>query len=558
MSFFSAPALLEQALQLHRQGRLIEAEALYLRLIEAVPQMWQAQHMLGLVRAAQGRNEEALALIGTVVQHTPGDALAHYNHGNVLNALGEGERALHAFDRALALAPDYVDALNNRGNTLLGLGRAQRALDDYDAALAMQPGFALVHKNRGDALAALNRADLALAAYDRALTLAPDFADAHAARGGVLRQQADYAAALACYDRALALRPDDALMMSSRAVCLQNLGRTQEAQTGLRAAIRLAPQLAAARLNLAFSLMTAGDFEQGLPLYEWRKKLPVPMEARDYAQPCWTGREDIAGKRIYLYIDQGLGDAIMFARFVAPVQARGAQVILAVPACLLGLLAGLLPAVPLQALDAPLPEFDFHCALASLPLALGIRLETLPAPPRYLAADPERVRGWRGRIGAHGFRIGIAWEGNSAIDGAEGKSFPLRALAPLARLPGVRLINLQKNAGVEQLKTLPAGMRVEQFAGLDDGADAFLDTAAIMENLDLVISADTAPAHLAGALGVPAWIALKFMPDWRWFLDRGDTPWYPALRLFRQSSPGAWEMLFAEMEQALAALLSSR
>jgi tetratricopeptide (TPR) repeat protein len=556
VSFFSAPALLEQALQLHRQGRLSEAEALYLRLIDADPAMLQARHMLGLIRAAQGRNEEALALIGAVAALSPGDALAHYNHGNVLNALGRGELALQAFDHALALAPDYVDALNNRGNALLSLGRAQAALADYDCASALAPGFALAHKNRGDALVALKQVDAALAAYDRAISLAPDLAGAHAGRGGVMRLRADYAAALACYDRALALCPDDALIMSSRAVCLQNLGRSADAQAALRTAMDLAPELAAARLNLAFSLMTAGDFEQGLPLYEWRKRLPVPMESRDYAQPCWTGREDIAGKLVYLYIDQGLGDAIMFARFAPLVQARGAQVILAVPACLLDLLAGLLPAVPLQALDAPLPEFDFHCALASLPLALSIRLETLPAPPRYLVASRERMRDWGARIGADGFRIGIAWEGNSAIDGAEGKSFPLRALAPLSHLPGVRLISLQKNAGSEQLQDLPAAMRVEQFAGLDDGPGAFLDSAAIMENLDLVISADTAPAHLAGALGVPAWIALKFMPDWRWFLDRSDSPWYPSLRLFRQAAPGDWPGVFAEMEKDLRRLLA--
>jgi hypothetical protein len=196
------------------------------------------------------------------------------------------------------------------------------------------------------------------------------------------------------------------------------------------------------------------------------------------------------------------------------------------------------------------PSFDFHIPLASIGLAVGMRFETIPATDRYLAAEPERVARWKERLGSHGTRIGIAWQGNQLIMGSEGKSFPVAALEGIAKLPGVRLIRLQKNAGSEQLEHLPPGMTIEDYA-FDEGRDAFLDTAAIMLNCDLVITADTAPAHLAGALGVPAWVALKHVPDWRWFLGTAHSPWYPSLRLFRQAATNDWASVFDAMKEEL-------
>jgi hypothetical protein len=203
------------------------------------------------------------------------------------------------------------------------------------------------------------------------------------------------------------------------------------------------------------------------------------------------------------------------------------------------------------------PAFDFHIPLASIPLAVGMRVETIPVADHYLSAEPERVARWKDRLGDHGFRIGIAWQGNQLILGSEGKAFAVSGLESISRLPGIRLIALQKNAGSEQLTQLPPGMTVEGYE-FDEGPDAFLDTAAIMKHCDLVITADTAPAHLAGALGVPAWVALKFVPDWRWFLGRGDSPWYPSLRLFRQAAPNDWAGLFAAMESKLRPLISHK
>jgi hypothetical protein len=286
-----------------------------------------------------------------------------------------------------------------------------------------------------------------------------------------------------------------------------------------------------------------GDFAQGLPLYEWRKRLNPPIEARNYSQPLWDGTQDIKGKTIFAYIEQGLGDTIQFYRFVSPLLARGARLILSAQDGLLRLLDQARPKIELIGSGAVPASFDFHVPLMSLPLALGVTAETIPDPGPYLVADPLKTALWAERIGKKGFKIGISWQG--ARGGVTSRAMPLDYFHGLSRLPGVRLISLQKGFGAEQL----AGRSwVEILEGLDDGPDAFLDCAAAIENLDLVITLDSAVAHLAGAMGRPVWVGLKQVPDWRWFLGRKDSPWYSSMRLFRQSKEGDWAGVFAEMQ----------
>ena len=409
-------------------------------------------------------------------------------------------------------------ALNNRGIVLQKLNRHDAALAVYDQAIAHDPGNFLAHNGRGHVLQILKRHDAALEAFDRAVSLAPQYAPA----------------------------------WGSRALVLQNLGRLEAALASFRRAIALAPGLAQAHLNLGLCHLLMGNWAEGWPLYEWRKKLSPPVEAPPFAQPLWTGAEDIKDKTLLLYIEQGLGDTIQFFRFARLAQVRGARVVLAAQRPLLKLLSGADHPVTLIAGDDPQPPFDYHIPLASIPLAVGMGVGDIPAGTHYLGCEPERVAAWREKIGDKGFRIGIAWQGNEGILGSEGKSFPVAALEEIAKLPDVRLIALQKNAGAEQLKSLPPGMRIEQY-DFDTGPDAFLDTAAMMQVCDLVISADTAPVHLAGALGVPTWVALKYVPDWRWLLARDDSPWYPSLRLFRQAAPGDWGALFRAMRDELMA-----
>ena len=483
-------ALLNQAVSLHGQGLLAEAERLYQQILAANPNLLDARHMLGVLKAQQGRPDEAYELIAPVVAANPRDALALANFGNVLNALERFAEALAAYDRSLALNPNHPPAWFFRGNVLQMLLR--------------------------------------------------------------------YGEAVECYNRCLGFDPGNADAWSNRGLALQHAARLEEALDSYRRAEGLDPGMAQAFLNRGLCHMLMQDFANGLPLLEWRKQMPDPLEARIYPQPLWTGAEDIRGRTLFVYIEQGLGDTIQYYRCVRFALERGAKVILSVPNQLIALLKNAVPQVELIGWGKAPPAFDFHVPLASIPLAVGMRLETIPVADHYLTAEPQRVARWKEKLGTHGFRIGIAWQGNQTIPGSEGKSFPVAALERIANLPDVRLIGLQKNAGSEQLGHLPPGMTVERY-DFDEGPDAFLDTAAIMKNCDLVISADSAPAHLAGALGVPGWIALKHVPDWRWFMGRSDSPWYPSLRLFRQAATNDWPSVFRAMEaEIIARSLTSR
>jgi tetratricopeptide (TPR) repeat protein len=548
----SPEQLLEAALQAHRRGDLSEAARLYRRLLNLVPGHLPALHMLGVVSAQQGRHGEAHDLLSQVLQQTPRDPLALNNFSNILVAQGRQAEALAASERALALAPDYAEAWTSRGNALSGLGRAEDALASYDRALALQPGSPLTLKGRGDALMALRRYDAAIANYDRAIALQPGFAEAHMGRGDGLQRQCRYEEAVSAYDRAIALNPSLGGVWNNRGVALQNLRQLKAAEESFAHAAELEPSEAGPHINQALLHLLQEDFARGWPALEWVQEVPQWRDGRAYRQPVWSGGEDIAGKILFAYLRKGLGDAIQFYRYAILARERGAHVILSLNDPLLPLLRNAVRALPVIGLDEVPERFDYHISLMHLPHALGLEAVSMD---RYLAAEPQRVKAWRERIGAHGYRIGVAWQGDAAALGAEGKSFPLAALEGIARLPGVRLVSLQKNAGTEQLKRLPAGMTVEAFDDLDSGPGAFLDTAAVMENLDLVISCDTAIAHLAGALDVPNWIALKYVPEWRWFLDRTDTPWYPRARLFRQQNPGIWAPVFEAMEAQLRGLL---
>ena len=275
---------------------------------------------------------------------------------------------------------------------------------------------------------------------------------------------------------------------------------------------------------------------------------------RRLAQPLWSGAQPLAGRSIYVYAEQGLGDTLQFCRYVHLLRARGAAVVLAVQRPLRELLACLGSEIEVIGDDAPPPATDFQIPLMSLPLALGTRPETIPATVPYLSAQAADVDRWRERIGRDGLRVGIAWAGNAThLD--LGRFFELAALAPLAAIPGIRLISLQKGRGVEQLAGLPTGMRVETLgADFDAGPAAFLDSAAVLACIDVLLTPDTALAHLAGALGHPAWVLLKQVPDWRWGLESTTTPWYPTLRLFRQPRRGDWSGAIDAVHAALTQL----
>jgi Tfp pilus assembly protein PilF len=470
-----------------------------------------------------GRAREALDCLDRAIALLPTHVEAHLCRGLSLKAAKRPEEALGAFERTIEIQPDYVPGLVNRAGMLRELGRAREALVCSEQALVLQPEFAPAHCNRGLALSDLGRPLEALESYDRALALDPAFAAAHGNRGKIL----------------------------------QALDRPQEALAAYQRVISLQPRSAQAHVNAAHTHLILGWFERGWPLYEWRKTLADPMGSRAFKKPLWLGSPDISGKKLLLHWEQGLGDTIQFCRYAKLARTRGAHVTLLVQRNLRRLIQTIGADIEVRTDENSPEEFDFHCPLLSLPLAFGTRLDDIPADAPYLWSEPDRVSRWRERIGDSGFKIGIGWQGNKLSPADRGRSFPLRSFERLAAIPGVRLISLQVGPGREQLREAPSNLRVEDLGkDFDSGTDAFVDSAAAMQCLDLVITSDTAMAHLAGALSRPAWLALQHVPDWRWLRDRADCPWYPAMRLFRQRRPGEWNDVFDSMQSELSPLLA--
>jgi tetratricopeptide (TPR) repeat protein len=538
---------------LTEQDRLDEAVQRYDAALKLNPKLVPALLGRANVRQALQRYSEALADCEQALQLLPGNPAALNNKAASLLGLERHAESLEAADRSLAARPGSAGTHSNRASALLGLKRYQEALAACEQALALEPRHPQALCNKGTALSGLGRQAEALAAFDAALAVMPRLSEALVNRVTPLRHMERYEDALASTDRALALGAPSGEMLRSRGIVLHDLGRHDEARDSFDRAMTLNANDFEARFNKAQVLLQAGDFAAGLPLYEARKRLNPPIGAQQFAQPLWQGEGDIAGKTIFIHPEQGLGDAIMFSRLVAPLAQRGVRVILSVPDRLKALFQSFTPEVEIMGYGAP-QDFDLHLPLASLMLALDVTVDTIPAPAAYLTAEPERVARWRARIGSHGFKVGIGWQG-AKVSNDIGRSFPVSLFRDIAAQPGVRLIALQKGEGSEQLAALPPGMAVETLgADFDSGPDAFLDTAAAMEACDLLITSDTSIAHLAGALGRPVWIALRHSPEWRWFVQRCDSPWYPSATLYRQPAPGDWASVFAAMGEDLRQL----
>ncbi len=404
-------------------------------------------------------------------------------------------------------------------------------------------------------LSRLGREHEALASYDRALAIRPLHIQALSNRGVILDDLRQFEAALASYDRALAVRPDYAPALANRGNSLGALRRFDEALASYDRALAIQGNFADCRFNRALLLLLLGRYAEGWREYEWRRRLKAWV-ARNFAAPEWRG-EDLHGKRLLLYAEQGLGDTIQFARFAPLLAKRGAEIVLDVQAPLGGLLQRVEGAARIVRQGETPPAADFQLPLMSVPFVLGLDAAQIPAVVPYLRADVARVAAWGARLPEGKFRVGIAWQGNPRRKIDRGRSIPLAAFAPLCRVPGVRLISLQKHDGVEQLAALPDVMRVSELgADFDSGPDGFLDSAAVMMHLDLVVTSDSTIAHLAGALGRPVWVILRDVPDWRWMLDRPDTPWYPTARLFRQDRRDDWGEVMGRVAAALAGMMS--
>ncbi|HEY4774199.1 MAG TPA: tetratricopeptide repeat protein [Xanthobacteraceae bacterium] len=538
---------------LYALGRFKEAVASYDRVLAMRPNTARALNNRGNALRRLKRYDEALASYEQAVRVRPNYSEALNNRGICLYEIKRYEDALASYEQALAIQSDRPEMLNNRGICLHRLRRLAEAIESYDAALAIRPDYCEALKNRGVALDELKRFEEALADYDKALAIRPDLPDTLNNRGLTLQRVNRAVEALACYERALALRPDDPVILNNRANSLVQLGRFEEARASFDAALAIDPDYAQAHVNSAYARLLLGDFARGWEEHEWRWQLDRHRpQAADFFQRFWRGNEDIAGKTILLHSEQGFGDSIQFSRYAILLAERGARVVVTVPLALARLFARLAGVHEVVAGGPATPPFDFHCSLMSLPLAFATRLDTVPAMPRYLSAPADMIEAWRARLRSGGrLRVGIAWSGNPDNWNDHNRSMPLDALLPLTDLP-IEVVSLQKDVPDRDRATLDRRADIADFGPrLTD----FLETAALASLVDVVVTVDSAVAHLAGALGRPTWILLAFLADWRWLLDREDSPWYPSARLFRQRRPDDWDEVVARVKRELARLL---
>jgi Flp pilus assembly protein TadD len=553
----AAHANLAEALR--RQGRLVEAIDAYRDALQLQGDSPETHFGLGNTLRALGRHAEAVVHFRRTLALRPGTfeataALAATRFDQATDALRRArfEEAVAGYREALELRPSDPDTLNNLATALWELGHFEDAEVLYRRALALRGGDADILNNLGNALREQGRLEEAAACYGEALRLRSDAPETLSNLGVVLTSMGVLDEAEASLRRAIALRPEWALAHDNLATVLLRQGKPDAALAGYEEALRLDPGYAEAHRNRAMVWLHRGDFEQGWPEYEWRLKCRGRPRV-GFSQPHWHG-EDLAGRTILLHAEQGLGDTLQFVRFAPLVHQRGGKVLLTCPQPLVALLAHSPGINQVIAAGSPLPHFDVHAPLMSLPLILGTTTDAaIPAEVPYLFPGGDAVERWRRVLaGQSRFRVGIAWQGNPRQRSDRMRSFPLAALAPLARVEGIDLISLQKGAGTEQRTALAGQFPVTVLDGWEqDPVGDFHETAALVRNLDLVVAPCSAVAHLAGGLGVRVWTALAWMADWRWLSERDDCPWYPTMQLFRQRRAGDWNEVFERMARAL-------
>jgi tetratricopeptide (TPR) repeat protein len=515
-----------------------EALQNYDRALAIVPNHPEILSARGRTLVDLGRPREALASFNEAVASRPDFVEALYNSGVALERLGRAQEAMQRCDRVLAIEPRHAKALAARGNALLHLTRYDEAANAYERALEIEPGAVDVLCNRGTVLRHLDRHEEALLSYDAALAGDAHFPDAWCNRGNVLQDVHRYDEALNSYDRAIAVSPKHAIAWFNRGNALLETDRVDAAMQAYDKAVALDPNYVDAHFAQAFAHLMQGDFANGWAKYEWRLANPKSeYSRRTFTQPRWNGDQPLRGRTILVRAEQGFGDTLQFCRYVERVADEGARVVLEVQQALKTLLTPLRGAAEVIAVGEPLPPHDFHVPLLSLPLAFKTGLSTIPASTPYLHADPERMSRWTERLGPkRRMRVGIAWSGNAEHPNDRNRSMTLATLLPLMDLD-IDWINLQKVVRGRDIATLETSPLLNFDAEMGD----FSDTAALMESLDLVISVDTAAAHLAGALHRPVWVLLPHLAEWRWMRQRSDSPWYPGARLFRQPAPGRWQ-----------------
>lgn len=579
---------LDLGTQLQNAGDFDKAKAIYVEVLKADPNHPVALQLLGVIAHQVGQNDIAVELITKAVAIKPDYEEAHYNLGIALKEQGKLEQAVASYQRALVIKPDNADALYNLGNARKDQEKFDEAIASYRQALAVRPDFAEAHCNLGYGLLQLKKRDEAVACFRQALAIKPNYAEAHSNLGQALQdlgqldeavsnyqmalaikpgfvevlsnlglafqEQGRLDAAMAKYDEALAINPDHAEAHNNLGLAFQELGNLDKALACYEKALAIVPDSPEARNNIGMLQLLTGDFQNGWENYAWRwKTKDASLRPRSYQQPLWDGSA-LEGKTIFIYPEQGLGDVIQFARYLPLVAAQGCRVHFEIQNPLYRLFEGNSFAESLLRAKEMPPHFDCHAPLLNLPQLLQTTLESIPGNDAFPEASDQLKAQWRKHFDpGDDFRLGIVWAGNPDHKNDRNRSIKGELFRSLSDIPGLSIYSLQVGREGEAARLF--GDEVTDLSALFSD---FADTAAAISHLDLVVTADTSVAHLAGALGKPVWTLLPFMPDWRWLLGRDDSPWYPTMRLFRQQERGDWDGVFQRVCEELLRTLQER
>jgi Flp pilus assembly protein TadD len=531
--------LMQAAIQHHQAGRLPDAESAYRRVLARQPIHFDAVYLLGVLAHQAGNSAAAADLIRQAISLNPGYAEAHAKLGVVLVSLGQLAPAIEAFQEAIALNPEFAEAHTNLGASLAALSRYDQAVEAYRRAIAIRPNYPEALSNLGVSLEQLEQLDEAVVVYRKAIALRPGQPEMYSNLGSALTKQGLTAEAVAVFDEAIRYNPNSPEAHANLGRVLNDIGQFDRAAAASKKAIELRPDFANAHWNLALTLLSRGDLANGFAEYEWRLRHRENAEkVKTVPVPQWRG-EELRGRTIVLRSEQGFGDVIQFVRYAPLVAARGAKVILEANPELYRLLQCVPGMQQIVEHGRPLPPCDLQCPMLSLPAVFGTAEHSIPREMPYLWPDAELIDHWGGAFAGavKKLKVGMSWAGNPKHTHDRNRSMRLVELLPLAQVPGVEFYALQKG---------PAGAQAAAMAGRWPIVDYtnrladFADTAAMLSHLDMVITVDTAVAHLAGAMGKPVWVMLPLVAEWRWMVGREDSPWYPTMRLFRQSALGRW------------------
>ncbi len=567
---------------LQEQCKLGEAIASFNRAITLKPDFADALYNLGNALKEQGKLDKAEESYRKAILARPDYVDVHYNLGNTLKAQHKLYKAAESYKRTIALKPDYAAAHCNLGTVLQELGKIDEAIASYKLATTLKPDYAMAHCNLGSALQELGKIDEAIAIYKKVISFKPNYVMAYDNLGSALQESGRLDEATACYRKAITLNPDYANAHCNLGSALQEFSKIDEAIKSYDRAISINPDMSIAHKNKSIALLLTENFKEGWPEYEWRLRTKA-HSLRDLHKPKWDG-SPLNSKSILVHAEQGFGDTIQFVRYLPMVKAQGGRVIFECHQNLFRLLkncAGIDKIIENNSNRVPTVQFDVHTPLLSLPGIFGTTMDSIPSDVPYITVNSNLVQQWHTRLEHdNDFKIGIVWAGNTTFKNYHNRSCSLADFAPLAEIPGLSFYSLQKGPASVETNNPPDGIKITD---LKNELNDFTDTAAVMENLDLIISTDTAVVHLAGAIGKPVWTLLHSAPDWRWFLKRNDNPWYPrtksaedfprprqndvgltnglagraGMRLFRQTQLNDWVGVFKQVKNALIAMYSA-